>query len=201
MAKTWYSYHTETPKDYFEEQYEIYMNPEEPSWRRYTAIQRMDTVFLYLANMPEETWAEDYVIDRSQKRLNQIRYAPTAHTICVTEERESTAFQHYFYIVEMYDRHGRLLWTKIGATKNFEKRMKQHYNYYNEVYDIKTLFVIDTQDIPAEEVENKVRTYLLKRYGRTHYIPNDRFTRKINLEELVAKIPACIQKLREAEIV
>ena len=134
MAKTWYSYHTETPKDYFEEQYEIYMNPEEPSWRRYTAIQRMDTVFLYLANMPEETWAEDYVIDRSQKRLNQIRYAPTAHTICVTEERESTAFQHYFYIVEMYDRHGRLLWTKIGATKNFEKRMKQHYpiDYFPE---------------------------------------------------------------------
>ncbi len=201
MAKGWYSYYNQDPKTYFEQAYEIYINENREDWERYLAINRMDKVLSWIAEMPHQDWAEEYIIDRSQKRFNQIRRDPSV--IAKAEkfkERETCAYQHYFYILEMYDKYDRLLWTKIGATKDFNQRLAQHYRYYDEVSEIRTRLVLDTSDVPAEEVESKVRTYLLKRYGRDQYIPNDRFSRKINVEEIIAKLPQLLDDLRKAEM-
>ena len=202
MAKNWYSYHTEEPKVYFEEAYNIYIDRSREDWERYYAINRMDKVLSWIAEMTNQDWAEEYVIDRHQRRFDQIRYKPSTISKVGVEfdERETVAYQHYFYIIELYDKFGRLIWTKIGATKDFQQRLGQHYRYYDDVYEIKTRLVFDTGDVPAEEVESKVRTYLLKRYGRDQYVPNDRFSRKINVEEIISKLPQLLEDLRKAEM-
>lgn len=201
MARGWYSYHEETPKEYFEEQYEIYTDESRKKWERYNAANRLDTVISWILDMPHENWIENYVIDRSQMRFDQIKYNPSYIEEVDVTEREAIAFQHYFYIVELYDKYDRLIWTKIGATKHFNQRMKQIYAYYPEVWTVRKRLLVDTQDIPAEEVESKVRTFLLKKYGRSQYVPNDRFARKINVEEIEVKIPTLLNNLRKAEMI
>ena len=200
MARGWYSYHEETPQAYFEEQYEIYIDTDRKAWERYNAANRLDAVMNWILDMPNENWIENYVIDRSQKRFDQIKYNPSYIEEVAISEREATAYQHYFYIVELYDKYDRLIWTKIGATKHFNTRMKQIYSYYPEVWTIRKRLLVNTEDIPAEEVESKVRTYLLKKYGRAQYVPNDRFARKINVEEIAEKIPQLLENLRKAEM-
>ena len=107
----------------------------------------------------------------------------------------------YFYIMRFYHRNGRHWFDKVGSSINPERRKKQHSDYYGvwrENIDI--LLCVDTGDIPASSLEDKVRSYFIRKYGREQFEPKDRFTCMVDIEDIKAKIPACLDALRAAEI-
>jgi len=107
----------------------------------------------------------------------------------------------YFYIMRFYDSNGRHWFDKVGSTNNPERRKKQHANYYGAYeYNIETLLCVDTGDIPASSLEDKVRSYFIRKYGKDNFLPKDRFTCMIDIEDIKSKILPCLQALREAEI-
>ena len=108
----------------------------------------------------------------------------------------------YFYIMRVYHSNGRHWFDKVGSTNNPERRRKQHADYYGVWREnIETLLCVDTGNIPASSLEDKVRSYFRRKYGEDNFIAKDRFTCMVDIDDITNKIPACLQKLREAEIV
>jgi hypothetical protein len=108
----------------------------------------------------------------------------------------------YFYIMRVYHSNGRHWFDKVGSTNNPERRKKQHANYYGVWNDnIETLLCVDTGNIPASSLEDKVRSYFIRKYGNDNFLPKDRFTCMVDIEDIKAKIPNCLKALQMAEII
>lgn len=108
----------------------------------------------------------------------------------------------YFYIMRFYDRNGRHWFDKVGSTKNPERRKKQHADYYGAWREnIDILLCVDTGSIPASSLEDKVRSYFIRKYGDNNFLPKDRFTCMVDIDDIESKIPACLNALQMAEIV
>ena len=105
----------------------------------------------------------------------------------------------YFYVMRFYDHNGKFYFDKIGSSVDVERRFKQHLNKY-PVSSGEILFTFDTEHIDASSLENIVRNYLVKKYGKKVYIPKDRFSVRINVEDIAEKIPKSMEYLRLAEI-
>jgi len=106
----------------------------------------------------------------------------------------------YFYIMRFYRRDGSFLWDKVGSAQNPTRRRKQHLDYYDEAYEADILLCVDTGEITASSLEDKVRSYFIRKYGEDNFISKDRFKCKVDIDDIKSKIPSCLQKLREAEI-
>ena len=107
----------------------------------------------------------------------------------------------FFYIMRVCHSNGRHWFDKIGSTIHPERRKKQHADYYGvwkENIDI--LLCVDTGSIPASSLEDKVRSYFIRKYGKDNFLPKDRFTCMIDLEDIKNKIPTCLDALQMAEI-
>ena len=107
----------------------------------------------------------------------------------------------YFYIMRFYRKDGSFLFDKVGSAQHPRHRRSQHLNYYDEAYDADILLCVDTGSITASSLEDKVRSYFIRKYGEENFISKDRFKCKVDIDDIKAKIPTCLQKLREAEIV
>ena len=106
----------------------------------------------------------------------------------------------YFYIMRFYRKDGSHLFDKVGSAKHPRHRKQQHLDYYDEAYDADILLCVDTGEITASSLEDKVRSYFIRKYGEDNFISKDRFKCKVDIEDIQSKIPTCLQKLREAEI-
>ena len=108
----------------------------------------------------------------------------------------------YFYIMRFYHSDGSHWFDKVGSTNNPNRRKRQHADYYGVwTSNIKTLVCVDTGDIPSTSLEDKVRSYFIRKYGRNHFIAKDRFTCMVDIDDIMSKIPDCLTALRKAEIV
>ena len=112
----------------------------------------------------------------------------------------------YFYIMRFYKRywHGKKyidehMWDKVGSTNDPDRRSKEHLKKYNADY-VETLVCVDTEEIPATSLEDKVRSYFIRKYGKKNFLPKDRFKCKVDIEDIKTKIPMCLEGLRSAEI-
>lgn len=107
----------------------------------------------------------------------------------------------YFYIMRFYTSNGRHMFDKVGSSTNPERRKGQHADYYGTwKHNIETLLCVDTGDIPASSLEDKVRSYFIRKYGADNFLAKDRFTCMVDIDDIKEKIPACLKALREAEI-
>lgn len=88
---------------------------------------------------------------------------------------------------------------KIGSSVHPDLRLKQHEKYYCN-YDGEIVFTVDTEDMAASSLEDKVRSYFIRKYGKDNYKPKDRFLCEIDIEDIKNKIPSCLKALRAAEI-
>ena len=90
---------------------------------------------------------------------------------------------------------------KIGSTVNIDRRIEQHKRYYTDAsYDVDVLYTIDTGNISASSLEDYVRNYFIKKYGEENFLPKDRFTVQIDIEDIKKKIPTCLKALQMAVI-
>lgn len=112
----------------------------------------------------------------------------------------------YFYIMRFYKNrwHGNKcfkehMWDKVGSTNNPERRANEHLKKYN-ADSVETLVCIDTEEIPSTSLEDKVRSYFIRKYGKKNFLAKDRFLCQIDIEDIKAKIPTCLEGLRSAEI-
>ena len=120
----------------------------------------------------------------------------------VSEIINSVLHQHdYFYIMRFYDQNNNHVFDKVGSSVDVSRRLKQHLDKYCGVHSGEILYKIDTENVAASSLENCVRNYLIRTLGEEKYIPKDRFRCKIDLDDLLPKIPACLNALRKAEIV
>ena len=106
----------------------------------------------------------------------------------------------YFYIMRFYDSKGKFYFDKIDSSVDVERRLKQHLNKY-PASSGEILFSFDTEHIDASSLENIIRNYLVKKHGIKNYIPKDRFSVRIDVEDIAEKIPKSMEYLRMAEIV
>ena len=106
----------------------------------------------------------------------------------------------YFYIMRFYRKDGSHLFDKVGSAKHPRHRRQQHLDYYDEAYKADILLCVDTGEITASSLEDKVRSYFIRKYGENNFISKDRFKCKVDIDDIRSKIPTCLQKLREAEI-
>lgn len=105
----------------------------------------------------------------------------------------------YFYIMRFY-RHGRHIFDKVGSSARPLARKEQHLNYYENVDSADILLCVDTGAIKASSLEDKVRSYFIRKYGEENFLAKDRFLCKVDIEDIKSKIPACLAALRAAEI-
>lgn len=106
----------------------------------------------------------------------------------------------YFYIMRFYRYDGSHLFDKVGSAKNPNSRIKEHLNYYDDAYSGEILLCVDTGDITASSLEDKVRSYFIRKYGEDNFISKDRFKCKVDIKDIKSKIPTCLDMLRAAEI-
>ena len=107
----------------------------------------------------------------------------------------------YFYIMRFYDRKGNYMFDKVGSSINPERRKTQHADYYCTYrWNIKTLLCVDTGSIPASSLEDKVRSYFIRKYGKENFKAKDRFLCMVDIDDIMSKIPACLAALQQAEI-
>ena len=109
--------------------------------------------------------------------------------------------EEFFYIMRFYDRKGRWLWDKVGSTYDIDKRMGEHLRYYKDACSVETLYSISTGEVSASSLEDNVRDYLIRKLGRENFKPKDRFLAYIDIEDIKAKVPACLESLRNAIII
>ena len=133
-------------------------------------------------------WAKTYILDPVAQTVEKIRKAIS------TILGDSIVFEgceplddgtEQFYILELLDDNGQLIWSKVGTTtRHTLKRMKEHLRYYkNQVSTIKVLRVWDCEKYPAECYESFFRAYYIRKYPQA-FNKNDRFTKiKFDLEE------------------
>lgn len=115
-------------------------------------------------------------------------------------ERFFTPEKHdYFYLMRFFDHYGNFAFYKIGSSIHPDLRLKEHEKYYCDYYG-EIIFTVDTEDMTASSLEDKVRAYFIRKYGKDNFIPKDRFICDIDIEDIQKKIPACIKALRAAEI-
>jgi len=107
----------------------------------------------------------------------------------------------YFYIMRFYRHDGSFLFDKVGSAQHPKRRRAQHLDYYDEADRADILLCVDTGNITASSLEDKVRSYFIRKYGKDNFISKDRFKCMVDIEDVKSKIPLCLQKLREAEIV
>lgn len=122
----------------------------------------------------------------------------------VIEIIEDTQPHDYFYIMFFRALKTEKWFYKIGSSIHPKKRLQEHLNYYSNFYggiEGKILFTVDTGNIAASSLEDKVRSYFIRKYGEENYKPKDRFLCEIDLEDIKSKIPTCLNALRAAEIV
>ena len=114
-------------------------------------------------------------------------------------ERLLTHEEHdYFYLMRFFTNDDRFCFYKIGSSVHPDIRLTQHeanYGYTGEI-----IFTIDTGDVAASSLEDKVRSYFIRKYGKENYLPKDRFLCEVDIEDIKSKIPTCIKALRAAEI-
>lgn len=106
----------------------------------------------------------------------------------------------YFYIMRFY-KNGRHAFDKVGSSNDVMRRQRQHMDYYvGSVDKCDILLCVDTGTISASSLEDKVRSYFIRKYGEKRFLPKDRFRCQVDIEDIKNKIPACLDALRAAEI-
>jgi len=118
-----------------------------------------------------------------------------AHQIVTDRSHE------YFYIMRFYKRDGSHLFDKVGSAQNPKRRLQQHLDYYGNAYSADILLCVDTGEITASSLEDKVRSYFIRKYGQDNFISKDRFKCKVDIADIKSKIPSCLERLRAAEII
>lgn len=88
--------------------------------------------------------------------------------------------QDNFYLVTLLDMAGKAVYHKLGTAKDVYKRMAQHLrnkSYINEgVYSLVVDFVAPAGDrVDSEAIEDQMRQFYIKKYGKESYIRRDRF--------------------------
>jgi hypothetical protein len=107
----------------------------------------------------------------------------------------------YFYVMRFYNSNHEWVFDKIGSTtQDPYDRLQQNVDYYPDTYYGEIILLYDTEDITPSSVENVFRNYLIRKYGEKNWIRIDRFKCQLDIEDIEAKLPTCIQKLRAAEI-
>ena len=88
------------------------------------------------------------------------------------------------YLCKCYDGEGILVFSKIGTTKrDILTRMKEHLNYYSNVWVIEIESIVNCGKYPAEGLESYCRAYFIKEYPNNFH-KNDRFFNvDLNTEE------------------
>ena len=106
----------------------------------------------------------------------------------------------YFYIMRFYRRDGSFLFDKVGSAQNPKTRLEQHLNYYGEAYSGEILLCVDTGSVAASTLEDSVRDYFIRKYGFENFISKDRFKCKVDIADIKAKIPSCLERHLAAQI-
>lgn len=106
----------------------------------------------------------------------------------------------YFYVMRFYDKNNKHVFDKIGTSVDVERRMKQHLNTYPLVDHGKILYTIDTHKVDATSLESVARNYLVKKHTLANFISKDRFTVKIDIQDLAEKLPQSLAILEQAEL-
>ena len=106
----------------------------------------------------------------------------------------------YFYIMKFRDYIHDDFFIKIGSSVHPEIRLKQHERNYKGCSGT-ILYTYETGDVNSSSVENEVRDYFIRKYGEENFIPNDRFTCEIDLQDIISKVPLCVERLRAAKII
>lgn len=149
-------------------------------------------------------WAKRYILDPITQTVKKF---VTNRSKITLKELSTLPQGNYLYIITLIDKDNSRVWDKIGTTNNLYRRMKEH--LYNKSYKqagvnniiVKQFFDISKYTFDVTELESKIRTYLRKKLGDNNYLKNDRFTCEIDIQDLETKIPQCLEKLQEAEIV
>ena len=106
----------------------------------------------------------------------------------------------YFYIMRFYKHDGSFLFDKVGSAQNPQTRLGQHLNYYSEADRGEILLCVDTGTVAASSLEDSVRDYFIRKYGFENFISKDRFKCQVNIPDIKAKIPTCLERLLAAQI-
>ena len=182
-----------------EEQYQYLCDADSTSARK----NRSENMFMLYEQFPilKKVW--EYIEDAYRYVQRWVRRAVEK----VKEIVEEVITPHdYFYIMRFYRKywHGKkfikeFMWDKVGSTKDPDRRMKEHLKKYG-ADEAELLLCVDTEEIPSTTLEDKVRSYFIRKYGKKNFIAKDRFNCMVDIEDIETKIPSCLQKLREAEI-
>ena len=163
-----------------------------------------------------ESWVKDYVYDplkkvaeRIVKIVKKVAKRTTNIIYTLTDDVDWNGWEpiegEQCYLVWFFDKRGKFLWTKPGTTyRSTIERMHEHLGHAYKggtVHSIKVMAIWDCEGISATDIESRIRTYFIKKYGENHYIKNDRFDVPDDGAELIEQVPKIIEQLKLIQLV
>lgn len=109
----------------------------------------------------------------------------------------------YFYVMRFYNSNNEHVFDKIGSSKNPIARLNQHLTNYGKKEGVAygdIILQFDTHEIAASSMEDQVRDYFIRKYGKDNYLPKDRFFCEVDTKDLEGKLTDCYYALKAAVI-
>lgn len=129
-------------------------------------------------------WAKKYILDPATMTIKKIagtvkrkfRRSKNDSKIIWNCPEFSEDWKEKFYLIELFDGNGKLVWSKIGTTtRAVIQRMREHLRYYAK-YGIETIRVnrVYNAEFAAEGMESAFRAAYIKKFPGK-FKKNDRF--------------------------
>ena len=181
----------------------------------YKAYKSCEQAFLHAKKLGE-AWIKAYVYDPLalvckriikviKKVVNYAKGALYSLTDDIDWNRWKSFDGEQCYLIQMLDENHNFMWLKVGTTsRDTSARLHEHLNHTYKggtVKALKVLAIWDCIGISAVAIEDLIRKYYIEHFGENYYIKNDRFAIIDDGIELIPKVQAVINQLKEIRII